>query len=78
MDYHCKWSNIQVTKATLVFYLINQFIMADIIITKKGETAHFEAHIKMYTYKVKQRKNQTKNLIKMDLRLENQILPTKA
>lgn len=36
--------------------------MADTIITKKGETAHFKAHIKMYTYEVKQRKKTTKEL----------------
>lgn len=39
--------------------------MADTIITKKGETAHIEAHIK-YIH-IKQRKKEPKNLIKMDL-----------
>lgn len=30
--------------------------MADTIITKKGETAHFEAQIKTYTYKAKEKR----------------------
>lgn len=36
--------------------------MADTIITKKGETAHFKAHIKMYTYEVKQRKKNNQRI----------------
>lgn len=39
---------MQVTKATSVFYLISKIIMASTIITKKGETAHFEAHTNVY------------------------------
>lgn len=35
MDYHYKWSNMQVTKAASVFYLISKIIMASTIITKK-------------------------------------------
>lgn len=48
MDYHYKWSNMQVTKAASVFYLISKIIMAVTIITKKGETTHFEAYTNAY------------------------------
>lgn len=69
MDYHYKWSNMQVTKAASVFYLTSKIIMASTIITKKGETAHFEAYINVYIYRKAKKKSNKKLYSKWILKI---------